>query len=209
MSTLTDPTDLPQPNELDMLKERARMMNIPFSNNISVDTLRKKINDKLEGKPDEPEVAETAANANQVYAPNPLIGQTEPMKRKTLRQHLHDEQMKMVRLRITNLDPKKKDLPGEIFTVANEHLGTVRKFIPYGEVTDGGYHVPFIIYQQLEARRFQNIRTIKDRRTGTNRVESNWAKEFSLEVLPPLTEEELKRLATAQLAAGSVDSPSA
>jgi hypothetical protein len=37
-------------------------------------------------------------------------------------------------------------------------------------------------------------------------VQTNWAKEFSLEVLPPLTQEELDRLAAAQIAAGSIDS---
>jgi hypothetical protein len=204
MGTLIDPVELPQPNELDLLKDRARMMGITFSNNISVETLRKKIADKMEGKADEPEPQVAADSLEQVFAPNPLAGQNEPVKKKTLRQHLHDEQMKMVRVRITNMDPKKKDLPGEIFTVANEHLGTVRKYIPYGEVTEDGYHIPHIIFKQLEARRFQNIRTIKGK-NGVPRVESNWAKEFSLEVLPPLTTDELKRLAIAQAAAGGVE----
>jgi hypothetical protein len=200
--------DTAQPTELQMLKSRADMMGITYSNNIGLDALRKKVDARMNGL-DEPAAdaaVDTAADPQQTFAPNPLAGQTEPVKRKTLRQHLHDEQMKLVRLRITNLDPKKKDLPGEIFTVANEHLGTVRKFIPYGEVTDNGYHVPYIIYKQLESRRFHNIRTVKDRRTGTNRVESSWVKEFALEVLPTLTKEEIGRLATAQIAAGSIES---
>jgi len=111
--------------------------------------------------------------------------------------------MKLVRLRIQNLDPKKKDLPGEIFTVANEYLGTVKKFVPYGEVTEEGYHVPYCIYRMMDARKFLNIRTVKDRRTGIERVESTWAKEFALEVLPQLTAKELAELANAQKAAGS------
>jgi hypothetical protein len=111
--------------------------------------------------------------------------------------------MKLVRLRITNLDPKKKDLPGEIITVANRYLGTVRKYIPFGEVTDNGYHVPYCIYTELQSRQFLNIRTIKDQRTGTNRIETTLAREFALEILPPLTKEELDRLATSQIAAGT------
>lgn len=122
-----------------------------------------------------------------------------------IRKDLRDEQMKLIRLRITNMDPKKADLQGEIFTVANEYLGTVRKFIPYGEVTDGGYHVPYWIYQQMLERKFQMIRTVKDQRTGSLRPESRWMNEFALEVLPPLTQDELDRLATAQAAAGSMD----
>lgn len=201
MSTLMqDPADLPQVTELEVLKDRAKLMGIAFSNNISTETLRKKITDKMDG------VIEKAPEVEgQVFAANPLVGQEVPAKQKTLRQHMHDTEMKLVRVRITNMDPKKKDLPGEIFTVANEYLGTVRKYIPYGEVTEDGYHIPFIIYTALESRRFQNIRTIKGK-NGTPRVESNWAKEFSLEVLPALTTAELARLATAQIAAGSVES---
>ena len=185
------------PDELTMLKQRASMMGIQFSNNIGLETLRKKIEDKMEGRAD-------SDAAPQI---NPLAGETtaQPVKRKTLRQKLYDEQMKLVRIRVTNLDPKKKDLPGEVITVANEHLGTVRKFVPFGEVTDGGYHVPYCIYRFMEKRKFLNIRIVKDRRTGVERVESNWVKEFALEVLPQLTPQQIANLRTAQIAAGSVD----
>ena len=185
------------PDELTMLKQRASMMGIQFSNNIGLETLRKKIEDKMEGRAD-------SDAAPQI---NPLAGETtaQPVKRKTLRQKLYDEQMKLVRIRVTNLDPKKKDLPGEVITVANEHLGTVRKFVPFGEVTDDGYHVPYCIYRFMEKRKFLNIRTVKDRRTGVERVESNWVKEFALEVLPQLTPQQIANLRTAQIAAGSVD----
>lgn len=185
------------PDELTMLKQRASMMGIQFSNNIGLETLRKKIEDKMEGRAD-------SDAAPQI---NPLAGETtaQPVKRKTLRQKLYDEQMKLVRIRVTNLDPKKKDLPGEVITVANEHLGTVRKFVPFGEVTDDGYHVPYCIYRFMEKRKFLNIRIVKDRRTGVERVESNWVKEFALEVLPQLTPQQIANLKTAQIAAGSVD----
>lgn len=185
------------PDELSVLKQRATMMGIQFSNNIGLETLRKKIEDKMEGRAD-------SDAAPQI---NPLAGETtaQPVKRKTLRQKLYDEQMKLVRIRVTNLDPKKKDLPGEVITVANEHLGTVRKFVPFGEVTDDGYHVPYCIYRFMENRKFLNIRIVKDRRTGQERVESNWVKEFALEVLPQLTPQQIANLKTAQIAAGSVD----
>src|SRR5690606_33228500 len=124
----------------------------------------------------------------------------------TLRQKLVRENMKLVRLRIVNMDPKKKDLPGEIITIANEYLGTVRKYVPFGEVTDNGYHVPYCIYKELKARKFLNIRTYKDRKNNNQvHVEQNWAPEFALEVLPPLTKDELARLATAQAASGSLN----
>ena len=88
-------------------------------------------------------------------------------------------------------------------TVPKYSLATVRKFVPFGEVTDNGYHVPYCIYTELESRRFLNIRVIKNPRTGTNRVESALVREFALDILPSLTAEELKQLANAQLASGS------
>lgn len=185
------------PDELTILKQRATLMGVKFSNNISVETLRAKI----EAHVSEEETIEEAEL-------NPLAGDVAgavPVSKMTMRQQLMAEQLRLVRLRITNLDPKKKDLPGEILTVGNEYIGTVRKFVPFGEVTDDGYHVPYILYKLLENRRFLHIRTVKDRRTGKDRIETQWAKEFALEVLPPLTAEELKRLANAQAAAGSLD----
>jgi hypothetical protein len=124
----------------------------------------------------------------------------------SIRELMIQQEMKLVRLRITNLDPKKKDLPGEIFTVANEYLGTQRKYIPFGEVTDNGYHVPWCIYQMMKDRKFANIRTIKSA-NGQSRTETSLAQEFALEVLPPLTPRELEQLATAQAAAGTFTQP--
>ena len=196
MSTLEDQNigDNELPDEMTVLKQRATLLGIQFSNNIGLETLRKKIEDKMAPKEEAGEQL------------NPLIGSDpQPTKRRTLRQKLHDEQMKLVRVRITCMDPKKKDLPGEVLTVANEHLGTVKKFVPYGEQTDNGYHIPYCIYRMMEKRKFLNIRIVKDRRTGVERVDSNWVKEFSIEVLPQLTPAQIQDLKTAQIAAGSID----
>ena len=188
-------------DELTLLKERAKQMGIPFSNNISLETLRKRIADKMEGK-DEPEVNPLAGDseiAAITAAPKKLDAKQNAL---ALRKLMHREQMKLVRVRITNMDPKKKDLPGEIWTVANEYLGNVRKMIPYGEQTDDGFHIPYCLFRLLQSKRFLHIRTVKDHVTGLERQEKQWVKEFSLDVLPDLTKEELARLAAAQAAAG-------
>lgn len=194
-------------DEMTMLKQRARMMGIAFSNNIGLETLRLKIQQKLENS--EPEQTDDAdvATAEPAAADgelNPLAGDTAdsaPNARMSIRQKLKLEQMRLVRLRITCLNPAKKDVPGEIYTLANEYLGTVRKYVPFGEVTEDGYHVPWCIYQMMAEKQFLNLRTRK-LPNGQERVEQSWAKEFALEVLPPLTKAELDRLATAQAAAG-------
>ena len=188
-------------DELALLKERAKQMGIPFSNNISLETLRKRISDKMEGK-EEPEVNPLTGDveiAAITSAPKKLDAKQNAL---ALRKMMQRDQMKLVRVRITNMDPKKKDLPGEIWTVSNEYLGNVRKMIPYGEQSDDGFHIPYCLFRLLQSKRFLHIRTVKDRVTGVERQDKQWVKEFSLDVLPDLTKEELARLAAAQAAAG-------
>lgn len=136
---------------------------------------------------------------------NPLSDNPAPVRQRTLQQMMREEQTKLVRIRIQNLDPKKKDLQGEIITVANEYLGTIKKFVPYGEVTDEGYHVPYCIYEFLKSKRFLNIRTTRDRVTKQIKVEHSMTLEYSIELLPQLTKEDLNRLAASQAAAGSLN----
>ena len=188
-------------DELTFLKERAKVMGIPFSNNISLETLRKRVADKMEEKDEAPEVNALTGDPEiaQAMAVKPLNQQDNAI---ALRKLVYAKQMRLVRVRITNMDPKKKDLPGEIWTVANEYLGTVRKFVPYGEQTDDGFHIPYCLYRLLDSKRFLHIRDVKDRTTGIVRQDKVWAKEFSLDVLPTLTQAELDRLAAAQAAAG-------
>jgi hypothetical protein len=209
--------------ELALLKGRAKLLGIQHSGNIGLAALKEKIAAKMaEGDagdnsgvapvPDAITVAIPAPTAAPTItpAPAPAVAASAPLtaaqEKAQLRRKMLREESALIRLRITNLNPQKKDLPGEIFTVANELIGTFRKFIPYGEASENGYHVPMFIYRQLKDRKFLHIRTVKDKRTGTPRVITSWQREFALEELPPLTEEELKDLATAQAAAGSVSS---
>ena len=174
-------------DELELLKQRADTLGIKYSPNIGVDTLKQKIEEKLAGnKSSEPEVVEGEETHAQI------------------RQRMQVEEMKLVRLRIANLNPDKKDLHGEIFTVANKFLGTVRKFIPYGEATDNGYHVPYVLYKQLVARKFLQVRVVQQP-GGQTEVQTKWVPEFALEVLEPLTQDELNRLANKQAAAAGIE----
>lgn len=193
--------ELQKPDELKMLKERARIMGLTFSNNIGLETLKGMIQKKMDGE-------DSSEPSNKVAGtPAPLAdpSQPAPKKAETVRQRVHRENMRLIRVRITNMDPKKKDLPGEVITVANEYLGTVRKYIPFGEVTENGYHVPYCIYKHLKARKFLNIRTYKDRKNNNQiKIDQTWAQEFAIEVLDPLTPTELRQLAIAQQAAGGL-----
>jgi hypothetical protein len=214
-------TDLQLPDELSVLKDRARMMGITFSNNIGLDALRAKVKAAQEGEDNEDARTEDDNGEDEAEAPsdrliNPdtklVIPSSERIGKETkaealarFRTELLNEQMRLIRIRVQNLNPLKAEVPGEILTVANEFIGTVRKYIPYGEATDDGYHVPYCLLLQMQERKFQHITTTKDRKTGSPVVNTRWTKEFAIEILPPLTKEELKQLAQAQIAAGSVD----
>lgn len=175
----------PQKTRKQLLMMKADTLGIPYSNAISEEKLAEKINTALQGD-------EAGATV-----------EVAPMSKMDLRQKLIADATKLVRIRVQNLDPKKATLPGEILTVANEYIGTIKKFVPFGEATDDGYHVPNCIYEMMRDRKFTMIRM----RKGKNNREYPEAidmREFAIEVLPQLTEEELKDLSIAQQAAGSV-----
>lgn len=184
----TETAAVPQVDELQLLKERAKILGIP-TGNVGVDTLRKKIQDKLEGKTDEKAVVSGAGD----------VPKTKAQIEQETRERLQLEQMRLVRCRIYNLNPQKNDLRGEIITVGNKYLGTVRKFIPFGEVTDGGYHIPMCIYKELKGKKFQQIRTKS--KNGQIEVSRRMVPEYNIEILPPLTKDELEELALQQAAA--------
>lgn len=199
--------------ELQLLKKRADILGVNYSNNIGVDALKKKIEDKMtetqnastESKQEEkPEANEPQVN------PLELEEGEEPdyskMSKSEIfnytRQRTQKEAMKLIRVRVACLDPKKKEIPGEFFTTGNKFIGTVRKFVPFGEATDNGYHIPHCIYEMMKARKFLQISTRRDKATGRMNTTTRYVPEFSIEVLPPLTEAELNRLAVEQQASG-------
>ena len=175
-----------KPDQLTMLKRRADQMNISYGPNIGVDELAKRIKAKLEGKP------MPAASEEAVAAP------AAPS-----RQDLMNDAMRLVRCRIANLNPNKKDLSGEIVTVSNRFIGAVRRFVPFGELTDDGWHIENVLLQELLDRKFLDIRVVK-KRGQPDRVTEQWVKEFAIEILDPLTEDELRTLANQQAAANGM-----
>ena len=102
------------------------------------------------------------------------------------------------------MNPTKKAWRGEIFTVANSFIGTVKKFVPYNpKFYVNGYHVPNCIYGILKEKQFLNITT--EDKGGKTEVRTDLVPEFSIEVLPPLTQEELDTLAKEQAAGNRID----
>lgn len=179
---MSDDTNTPVIDELAILKDKAKVLGIN-AGNMGVDALRQKIAEKM---------AESQ-KSTEVVQPD------EEMTALQRRQHLKREYLKLVRCRIFNNNPQKQDLQGELIIVGNKYLGMQKKMIPFGEPTENGYHIPLIIYNELKNRRYQSI-TVKGR-AGKEEIVRKMLPEYTLEVMPPLTREELNELALTQAAA--------
>lgn len=166
------------PSELDLLKQRATQMGLKFHHNIGLDKLKQMVNDKLNGAQSEEEEKVEAAPKKTSKA--------------QLKLQMRKEANKLVRVRVTCMNPNKKEWQGEVFAVANSYIGTVKKYVPFGVE----WHVPEVILKMIEARQFQTFynEKIKGRTVRKGRL----VKEFGVERLEPLTEKELKELGRRQ-----------
>jgi hypothetical protein len=187
-------------DELTLLKEQADKLGITYKANIGLESLKAKIASKLAADAGDQEEEEEDDDTPPAPAKPTKLSKSQADMIE--RQKQHNDQMKLVRCRIVNLNPAKKDLQGEIFSVQNRLLGTVRKFIPYGEATDNGYHIPHVLYTDLKDRQFVSIKRRKV--NGKEVIEQRLVKEFAIEVLEPLTDEELSQLAAQQAAAAGL-----
>lgn len=178
-----------QVDELTLLKRRADKLGVSYSNNIGLETLRERVAKAMEGNK-EPEVEKEAKNESV----QDLV---------ELRAEKRKEATKLIRIRYTNMNPRKKDLPGEFFTVANGIIGTIKRYVPYGEAAENGWHVENAIYKMMKRRTFTSTVTRRDDK-GRPYNTSVERKEFAIEVLDPLTKEELEQLAKDQRASGRV-----
>lgn len=183
MSNLLD--DLPVPDEMTALKARADLLGLNYHPSIGLEKLKEKLAAAMSDSPEKPEPVE------EVY-------ETEGAMRMRLRKQANEQ----IRIRVTCMNPAKKEWEGEMFTSGNSIIGTYTKFVPFN--IDEGWHVPRIIYNQIVDRKCQIFYSEKDVRNNTIR-KGKLIKEFAVEVLPNLTVEELHELAQRQAMSNSID----
>lgn len=183
-------------DELSMLKERADIMGITYHPNIGLDKLKAKISDKMEGiaEPHSSEEAETIIayeEAMSADAFTPLVRET-PAQLKAKRKQ---ECLRLVRIRIACMNPVKANMKGDIFSVGNSEIGMIKKYVPFN--AEQGWHVPNIILQEIRNKQFVSH---YDTKIGNKAVtKTKLIPEYSIEILDPLTADELKDLANRQL----------
>lgn len=124
---------------------------------------------------------------------------------KLIRRAMKLRHLRLLRVKITNLNPADAEVPGSIVTVLNPYLGKVSKFIPYGDESENGYHVPAILVQELKSRKFPMRKLNKRSKFGVKTYKTVMAPKFSVEVLEDLSESERRQLALQQAASNYTD----
>jgi hypothetical protein len=180
-------------DELVALKARADMMGISYHPSIGLEKLREKVNAAVTST--EPPAAE--ADEPSAAEMNTAV-ETENQRNKRLK----DDAARLVRIRLTCMNPAKAEWPGEIISVGNAVVGSFSKFVPFN--ADEGWHVPNMIYKALVDRQCQVFVTTTDNR-GNKTRKGKLIREFAIEVLPDLTKDELHDLAQRQAMSGSVE----
>lgn len=168
-----------QKAELEALRKQAELLGISFSGNTSLETLRTKVRE-VAGTPEEQD------------------------KEAELYQKLFDEKMRLVHCRVVCLDPMYKNSGGVFVSVSNAVLGSHKWFAPFNipvELTQ--WCVDYLKSCKYVDRSEKGTRgangLMHSKTVNTDRAS------YSVEILPQLTEAELKKLAEEQKATGRLE----
>lgn len=187
-----DNSDLPVQDELTVLKARADQIGVKYHPSIGLEALKAKLAQALSDAP--------APGSNDAGTP----AQAAPVETENqMRQRMVREATVLVRVRVTCMNPLKKEWPGEILAVGNDVVGSIKKFIPYQGAEDG-WHVPKALLDMMREKQCQVFYTVT-LPNGQKVRRGKLIKEFAIEVLPPLTADELHDLAQRQALSGAID----
>ena len=184
-------TTEPALTKLDILKARADELGMSYHPSIGEATLKTKL-DKF--------VKEHTTKQKPV---KPIVQPqvVRPLTARELKNMRIKEATRLVRVRLTCMDPAKKDWEGEIFTVSNSIVPTIKKYIPFN--AEDGWHIPQMMLNMLREKKCTVFKTVKGPR-GEKIRKSSDISTFAIEELPPLTRDELKDLAKRQAMAGNI-----
>lgn len=184
-------------DELTALREQADELGIKYHHRAGEAKLKELINAYLADDSDLKVDDDVAASKKT----EKIVPMTQQEYRKSTDSDRKRLAGRLVRCRITCMDPAKREWKGEIISVGSAKLGTFKKFIPF----DGReYHIPQIIYDVLKERKYSTFYTVRNHR-GVEIRKSRLAPAFAIEVLPPLTPAEIKDLKKQQALAGGWD----
>ena len=165
-------------------KQQADNLGLNYPNNISTEKLKQIVGNKMK------QIRSEKPKGNNVAA-----NQFKDMRA-------------LVRIQINVLNPAKQNWTGEIFTVGNDVIPHMTRFIPYNAV-NGIWHVERMFVEMLKSRKYQRMVEHSGSRNdpskyGVDYHRNQLVPEYSIIELPPLTEQELQDLGANQAANGSI-----
>lgn len=163
---------------LDELKKQADELGINYKENISENTLRKRI----------------ALHIKDTYEAEIKHEENEKLDK------LQKDNMKLIHIILTPNDPTKQSLAGEVFSVGNSVLGTVTRYIPFGE----NWLIEELLYKTIKEKEYQLLTSKPDSKGNISTV-SKMTPAYSIQVLPLPTPDEINDLARIQQARKSLD----
>lgn len=112
------------------------------------------------------------------------------------------EAQRLVRVRVTNMDPTKKDHTGQIFGFSNSVVGTLQKFVPFD--VDQGFHIPQVLVNVIRSGKYRVTKHRKGLR-GNDIPYSVELPSFSVEILDALSASDLEAIKTRQESLALID----
>jgi len=181
--------------ELVELKERSTQLGMPFHPSIGKENLKKKLKAFIKKQ-------QKAAKKVQPQTVEPT--NVTPIVPPKTQEQLIAEKVKaanrLIRCRVTCMDPNKKDWEGEIITVSNSIVPTIKKYISF---TADAWHIPQMILNVMKEKKCTVFKTVKGPR-GEKIRKGYQVAAYNIEMLDPLTEDELDELAKQQALAGNI-----
>lgn len=192
-------------DELTSLQERADLLGLPYKKSYGVDKMREIVNAAVQAPAAELpnlkaiSVQEITSAVDVAAVRAQMIEEETPNQR---RWRLRKEATKLVRVRVMNLNPARRDWEGDTYTVSNRNIGTIKRYVPY----DVEWHIEQALLNVMLERKCQVFTTRKDSRTNRERKEPRLVNELSIAILEPLSKQELKDLAQRQaMASGTAE----
>jgi hypothetical protein len=129
--------ELEKENEqLRLLKIRADLLNISYHPSISFENLLNKLTESV------------------TKASDKDFNKESPGK---IARDLIDEANRLIRVRISTVNPSKKEYQGETFLVSNKYIGTVRKFVLF----DQPFHAENVLVEDIKNRFYNQFITVE------------------------------------------------
>jgi len=182
---------------LDDLKNQASLLNVEFHPSIGYEKLKEKVTAKKKELEAAKQAASDTAELEKQSKEAELVSKAKEVNAKVTAKQAAN---RLVRVRITCMNPAKKAYEGDIFQAGNSVIGTVKRYVPF----EREWHMEQILLNVAQAKRYQTFHEVKGTGTGPSarpRKEARQVPEYAITILPDLTATEIKELKQRQLMA--------